>query len=144
MNPIRMQFIQEKVREMQWEDGVQTQNRVLEGLKVLDIGCGGGLLSESLARSGAHTLGIDASESNIAIASVHAQADPQLSSPSSPLKYRQISAESLLAESGAGQYDVVCSMEVLEHVDNPSDFLHSCAQLVKASIRVHALTTYYY
>ncbi|KAF4569726.1 Hexaprenyldihydroxybenzoate methyltransferase, mitochondrial [Pleurotus pulmonarius] len=141
MNPIRMQFIQEKLKEMSWEDGAgleATSPRwsALDGLKVLDVGCGGGLLSESLARQGAHTLGIDASEANIAIATLHSQADPNFraSSPSpspSNLSYRQISAESLLAESGPEQYDVVCSMEVLEHVDNPADFLNSCAQLVK-------------
>ncbi|KAL4265492.1 Ubiquinone biosynthesis O-methyltransferase, mitochondrial [Pleurotus pulmonarius] len=141
MNPIRMQFIQEKLKEMTWEDGAgleatSPRRSALDGLKVLDVGCGGGLLSESLARQGAHTLGIDASEANIAIATLHSQADPNFraSSPSpspSNLSYRQISAESLLAESGPEQYDVVCSMEVLEHVDNPADFLNSCAQLVK-------------
>jgi 2-polyprenyl-6-hydroxyphenyl methylase/3-demethylubiquinone-9 3-methyltransferase len=81
--------------------------------------------SQSLARLGARTLGIDASESNIKIASLHASADPKLSS----LKYRHASAETLLNE--PQRFDVVCSMEVLEHVDNPAQFLSTCAELVK-------------
>lgn len=77
---------------------------------------------------GSNTLGIDASESNIAISSLHAAADPKLAS----LSYLNAAAETLLAQSK--QYDVVCSMEVLEHVDNPAGFLSTCAQLVKVSI----------
>lgn len=98
---------------------------------------------------GADTLGIDASASNIAIASLHASADPGLDvvssallSPSglahSPnvkgkgkLTYQSTSVEELLAQRGPASFDVVCSMEVLEHVDNPRAFLDSCAQLVK-------------
>lgn len=80
---------------------------------------------------GARTLGIDASESNIGIASAHASADPQLTSPTSSgeLVYRYTSAEELVKE--PKRYDVVCSMEVLEHVDNPAGFLSTCAELVK-------------
>lgn len=81
---------------------------------------------------GANTLGIDASASNIAIASLHAAADLRLAStPTSPsnLSYLNAPAETLLTESK--RYDVVCSMEVLEHVDNPATFLSTCAQLVK-------------
>lgn len=142
-------------------------SNVLQGLDVLDVGCGGGLLSEvghnassscpntlthyhqqSLTRLGANTLGIDASSSNITIASLHASQDPGLSlSPLSThdvpdpvqetkkgkgkLRYEHTSVESLLSEIGPSQFDVVCSMEVLEHVDNPRDFLSNCAQLVK-------------
>lgn len=75
---------------------------------------------------GANTLAIDASEANIAIASLHAAADPKLAST---LTYFNAPAETLLTQQK--QYDVVCSMEVLEHVDNPADFLATCAQLVK-------------
>jgi len=138
MNPLRMQFVREKVieitREENGEDAIQGSNP-LYGLDILDVGCGGGLLSESLARLGAHTVGIDASESNVAIASKHALADPRLSNFSDSLSskgslvYRHISAEAMLKEKK--RFDVVCSMEVLEHVDNPAGFLSSCAELLK-------------
>jgi 2-polyprenyl-6-hydroxyphenyl methylase/3-demethylubiquinone-9 3-methyltransferase len=81
--------------------------------------------NQSLARLGAHTTGIDASESNITIAKLHASADPKLSQ----LSYVHTPAESLLAS--PKRYDVVCSMEVLEHVDNPASFLSTCAELLK-------------
>ncbi|KAH9933519.1 S-adenosyl-L-methionine-dependent methyltransferase [Fomitopsis serialis] len=148
MNPIRVQFIREKLLEMRREDGedLAGENRVLEGLNVLDVGCGGGLLCESLSRLGANTLGIDASASNIGIASLHASSDPSLNLlssvssstlPSPPgkgkgtLTYEHTSAEDVLATRGPKQFDVVCSMEVLEHVDNPRVFLRNCANLVK-------------
>ncbi|KAH7926022.1 ubiquinone biosynthesis O-methyltransferase [Leucogyrophana mollusca] len=141
MNPVRMQFVRDKLLEIARDEGDENTARLgagrdaLSGLDVLDVGCGGGLLSESLARLGARTLGIDASESNIGIASLHASADPQLSSqPGSPsssgsLQYRNTSAEELLKDKK--RYDVVCSMEVIEHVDNPPAFLSACAELVK-------------
>ncbi|KAI0709537.1 ubiquinone biosynthesis O-methyltransferase [Cerioporus squamosus] len=136
MNPVRMEFVRQKVLEMQREDGFEDVNEALPlaGLDVLDVGCGGGLLCESLARLGGSTLGIDASESNIAIASLHAAADPALSSPqkrTGSLTYQHASAEDLLATRGPNSFDVVCSMEVIEHVDNPRTFLSNCAQLVK-------------
>ncbi|EIN05995.1 ubiquinone biosynthesis O-methyltransferase [Punctularia strigosozonata HHB-11173 SS5] len=137
MNPHRVDFIREKLleitREERGEEAAEEMQRtghVLEGLDVLDVGCGGGLLSESLARLGGRTVGIDASPSNIAIASMHASADPALcSSKTRSLTYRHTSAEALLED--PQRYDVVCSLEVVEHVDNPASFLHSCAQLVK-------------
>ncbi|KAG5641915.1 hypothetical protein DXG03_003961 [Asterophora parasitica] len=127
MNPVRVQFVQDKLLEVSREhEGEEAPlKRGLRGLHVLDVGCGGGLLSESLARLGANTLGIDASESNIKIAQLHASADPKLEH----LSYLNAPAESLLSSSK--QYDVVCSMEVLEHVDNPATFLSTCAELVK-------------
>jgi 2-polyprenyl-6-hydroxyphenyl methylase/3-demethylubiquinone-9 3-methyltransferase len=86
---------------------------------------------QSLARMGANTVGIDASKSNIAIASLHASADPRLkpSSATSQLTYLNMPAEALLSEQK--RYDVVCAMEVIEHVDNPAVFLSTCAQLLK-------------
>jgi len=86
---------------------------------------------------GANTLGIDASESNIAIASLHASADPRLdpSSKSSRLSYLNAPAEGLL--SSGKKYDIVCSMEVVEHVDNPAAFLATCAELVK--VQTHSI-----
>ncbi|KAI0077700.1 ubiquinone biosynthesis O-methyltransferase [Panus rudis PR-1116 ss-1] len=136
MNPIRTQFVREKLAEIKYDDGHEgfDELKVLEGLDVLDVGCGGGLLSESLARLGANTLGIDASASNIGIASLHASSDPALTSSGKGkgrLTYEHTSAEDLLAQRGPASFDVVCSIEVLEHVDNPRSFLDSCAQLVK-------------
>jgi SAM-dependent methyltransferase len=86
---------------------------------------------QSLARLGAKTLGVDASEANISIAKLHAAQDPKLAQPgpSTSLSYLHTPAEVLLKE--AKRYDVVCSMEVLEHVDNPPAFLDTCAKLLK-------------
>jgi len=95
---------------------------------------------QSLARLGARTLGIDASESNIGIASAHASGDPQLSSSGNSLEYRHTSAEQLVKE--PKRFDVVCSMEVIEHVDNPMAFLSACAQLVKVSLIPDTLVKY--
>jgi 2-polyprenyl-6-hydroxyphenyl methylase/3-demethylubiquinone-9 3-methyltransferase len=142
MNPTRVKFVTEKLAELDEQN--KTPGNVLKGLDVLDIGCGGGLLSEvqsplvmkilkqltrpkSLARLGANTLAIDASENNIRIAQHHASLDPRLSG----LSYRHTAAETLLEESPDRQFDVVCSMEVLEHVDNPRAFLDTCARLIK-------------
>ncbi|KAI0741565.1 S-adenosyl-L-methionine-dependent methyltransferase [Daedaleopsis nitida] len=157
MNPVRVGFVRQKVvrtphgrvaavcaascntqLEMHREDGegAVDETRPLTGMDVLDVGCGGGLLCETLARLGGRTLGIDASESNIAITSLHAAADPALSSHSpqmatGSLTYRHTAVEDLLAERGPKSFDVVCSMEVIEHVDNPRTFLANCASLVK-------------
>ncbi|KAJ7650260.1 S-adenosyl-L-methionine-dependent methyltransferase [Roridomyces roridus] len=127
MNPVRVRFIREKLLEVARDAQENPPLNVLRGMEVLDVGCGGGLLSESLARLGAKTLGIDASEANISIARLHAAQDPGFASS---LSYQHTPAEALLAESDK-RYDVVCSMEVLEHVDNPTGFLDTCAKLVK-------------
>ena len=79
---------------------------------------------------GGQTLGVDASTDNIKIASLHASRDPKL--VGGQLEYRDISAEQLLEDGGmTGRFDVVCSMEVVEHVDNPASFLRSLADLTK-------------
>ena len=171
MNPVRVQFIREKILETRYDDGLPCSNgevreraSLLGGMDVLDVGCGGGLLSEvsivslvhldicktlvlqSLARLGAKTLGVDASESNIAIASLHASHDSSLrfhensqegnplSQYSGSLTYRHGSVEQLASESK--RFDMVCSMEVLEHVDQPARFLRSCAELVKVCFTI--------
>jgi 2-polyprenyl-6-hydroxyphenyl methylase/3-demethylubiquinone-9 3-methyltransferase len=127
MNAHRMRFIREKLLHAA-AAGVSapSPSRVFAGLDVLDVGCGGGILSESLARLGANTLAVDASEENIGVASSHASADPSLASN---LVFRHGAVEELVNE--PRRFDVVCSMEVVEHVDNPSAFLRSCAELVK-------------
>lgn len=85
---------------------------------------------------GARTLAIDASEANIRIAEAHASRDPKLnpheSSIFKPLTYRQATSHDLVEE--GRQFDLVCSLEVVEHVDNPADFLESCASLVKVGV----------
>jgi polyprenyldihydroxybenzoate methyltransferase / 3-demethylubiquinol 3-O-methyltransferase len=85
---------------------------------------------------GARTLAIDASEANIRIAEAHASRDPKLnpqgSSISKPLTYRHATSHDLIEE--GRQFDLVCSLEVVEHVDNPADFLESCTRLVKAGV----------
>ncbi|KAI0000829.1 S-adenosyl-L-methionine-dependent methyltransferase [Russula compacta] len=133
MNPHRMRFIREKVLEVRREEQPDAAaaaplfkpSRVLEGMDVLDVGCGGGILSESLARLGANTLAIDASAENIGVATRHAAVDPGLAA----LSFRHASAEALVQE--LKRFDIVCSMEVVEHVDHPAAFLRSCAELVK-------------
>jgi 2-polyprenyl-6-hydroxyphenyl methylase/3-demethylubiquinone-9 3-methyltransferase len=97
--------------------------RPLDGLSVLDIGCGGGLISEPLARMGATVTGIDPGERNIRIARSHA--DPQ----GLAITYRCGTAEDLAAE--GAQFDVVACLEVVEHVPDPAAFIGTCAGLVR-------------
>ena len=94
-----------------------------EGVRFLDIGCGGGLLSEPMTRLGAQLVGADASEANIKTAMTHA-AEQGLT-----IDYRATTAEAL-ADAGE-QFDVILNMEVIEHVKSPRAFLASCAQLLK-------------
>jgi 2-polyprenyl-6-hydroxyphenyl methylase/3-demethylubiquinone-9 3-methyltransferase len=113
-NPVRIGYLKEKI--------IAHYGR-LEGLSVLDIGCGGGLLCEPFTRLKANVTGIDASEKNIAVASTHAR-QMQLA-----IDYRATSAEALAATST--QYDVVLAMEIIEHVADVESFLHSVCALVK-------------
>ena len=96
----------------------------LEGKKVVDIGCGGGILAESLAQSGANTTGIDLSEKALKVAELHAL------EVGANLTYRSISAEAL-ADEQTEQYDVVTCMEMLEHVPDPASVVRACAKLCK-------------
>ncbi|KAF8758002.1 Oxidoreductase family, NAD-binding Rossmann fold [Rhizoctonia solani] len=135
MNPVRVQWILEKLEEARkddakdewtdWRSPAKVQapkvGRQLEGMSVLDVGCGGGLLSETLSRLGARTTGIDASQNNIHIATLHASEDPSFVSGENHLEYKHTSAEALVGKEA--QFDVVCAMEVVEHVDNPAEFL---------------------
>jgi len=94
-----------------------------EGLRILDIGCGGGLLSEPMARLGAQVVGADAAERNIPVARIHAEQSGL------DIDYRHTSAEAL-AEAGE-QFDVVLNMEVVEHVSDPPAYLRACHDLLK-------------
>ena len=98
-------------------------DRPLAGLKVLDIGCGGGILSESIARLGAMVTGVDVVEKNIRIASLHAATE------NLDIDYRTATAESLV-EAGES-YDVLLNMEVVEHVADLPAFMSSCSRLVR-------------
>ena len=100
----------------------------LTGLKIVDVGCGCGLLSESLARLGGNVTGVDPSSSNVVVASTHANLDGSLPN----CNFELSSAEQLVDEGKL--YDVVISLEVIEHVSNMALFLTSCASLLSVSI----------
>ena len=120
-HPVRLGYIREHLLRHFGRDG--TLLRPFEGLRVLDVGCGGGLLCEPLARLGADVVGIDVAERNIAIARIHAEQS------GIGVDYRATTSEALAA---AGQrFDLVLNMEVVEHVDNVPLYMKSCADLVK-------------
>ena len=121
LNKIRVEWILNNVNIQELHS--ESINQPLNGLKVLDIGCGGGILSESLAKKGALVHGIDVVEKNITIAQQHA------TKAKLPIRYECIDVESLVMK--GKQYDVVFNMEVVEHVNNVSVFMKSCAQLVR-------------
>lgn len=97
----------------------------VEGLQTLDIGCGGGILTDSLARKGANALGVDLSTKALKVAQLHA-----LEAQTPSVRYREISAEALALES-PGAFDLVTCMEMLEHVPDPASIVRACATLVK-------------
>jgi 2-polyprenyl-6-hydroxyphenyl methylase/3-demethylubiquinone-9 3-methyltransferase len=120
-NPVRLTYIRDKAAENFGRD--PKSPRLLEGLRVLDIGCGGGLLSEPVARMGATVVGADPSEKNIGIASTHAKASGVA------VDYRAVTAEQL-AEAGE-TFDIVLNMEVVEHVADVEFFMTTCARMVR-------------
>ena len=111
INPLRLNWINSLVP--------------LAGLKVVDIGCGGGILSDAMARQGAQVLGADLAVKSLKVAQLHA-----LEAGTQGVQYREISAEDL-AEEQPGQFDVVTCMEMLEHVPDPASVVKACAKLVK-------------
>ena len=121
-NPVRLSFIRDQaIYRFQRDPKVR---RPFEGLRLLDIGCGGGLLSEPMTRVGFQVVGVDASERNIGTALAHA-AEAGLD-----IDYRASTAEALVA-AGEPLFDVILNMEVIEHVADPGEYLRSCAQLLK-------------
>lgn len=119
-NPVRIAYIRDQVCK---HFGRDVTAGAFEGLSLLDIGCGGGLLSEPMTRMGAEVTAIDASDKNITIAALHAEKQ------SLTIDYQCTSVENL-AETGK-QFDVVLNMEVVEHVDDVDMFLATSAQLLK-------------
>lgn len=120
-NPVRLAYIREKLCAHFGLD--EKLAHPFEGLRILDIGCGGGLICEPMARLGATIVGVDASEKNINTASVHAQEQGLT------IDYRATTAEALLAEGET--FDVVLNMEVVEHVADVDSFVADCAAMVK-------------
>ena len=97
----------------------------VKGLTALDVGCGGGILADSMARRGADVLGIDLSTKALRVAQLHA-----LEAETLGVRYREVSAEALAVEA-PGSFDVVTCMEMLEHVPDPASVVQACATLVK-------------
>jgi 2-polyprenyl-6-hydroxyphenyl methylase/3-demethylubiquinone-9 3-methyltransferase len=105
-------------------DWIQTLEPLM-GKQVLDVGCGGGILSDAMARAGAHVTGIDLATKSLKVAQLHA-----LETQTPNVSYREVSAEALAAEKPAS-FDVVTCMEMLEHVPDPASVVKACATLVK-------------
>ena len=121
MNPVRLDYITRQVAGEYGRD--LSAPRPFEGLRIVDIGCGGGLLCEPMARLGAEVVGVDAAERNIPVAQLHAEQSGL------EIDYRHTTAEAL-AEAGE-LFDVVLNMEVVEHVASPIDYLIACRTLLK-------------
>ncbi len=119
INPLRLAFIDQRAR--------------LKGLQVLDVGCGGGILTESMAGLGAHVTGIDMGDAPLTVARLH------LKESGRSVEYKKISAEALAVEQPA-TFDVVTCLEVLEHVPDPASTVAACARLVKPGGQVFLST----
>jgi len=118
MNGARLSLIKETVCEHYGLDA--SAERPLEGLRILDIGCGGGLLCEPMTRLGAAVTGVDALERNLKTAKTHA------AQVGLEIDYRHGTIEQMV-EAGEAPFDVVLNMEVIEHVANPPEFMADCA-----------------
>ena len=118
-NPIRISYIKEKIIS---SFKLENSDKPLQKIRLLDIGCGGGLLSEPMSRLGAEVTGIDASEKNIQVAKLHAKKN------NLKINYLTASPENLKIDR---KFDVILNMEIIEHVEDVDIFLKSCASLLK-------------
>ncbi len=119
-NPVRISYIKDNIISSLKLN--TTDNMPLKKVKILDIGCGGGLLSEPMCRLGAEVIGIDASDKNISVAKLHAKKN------NLNIKYLCSSPENL---NSADKFDVILNMEIIEHVENVDVFIKSCSKLLK-------------
>lgn len=117
LTPLRLEYILSTIK-------THFNINSIEEISILDIGCGGGLITEPLSKLGSNILGIDASEINISIAKGHAEITK------APAKYKAILVEDLLKKSKT-QFQVILALEVLEHVENPEFFIQCCCKLLK-------------
>ena len=118
-NPTRIKYIKENIIN---NFKLKNKSKPLSGIKILDIGCGGGLLSEPMSRMGANVTGIDASDKNIKIAKLHSKKNKL------KINYLCSSPEKLKIEK---KFDVILNMEIVEHVEDIDFFLKSCSKLLK-------------
>ena len=118
-NPIRIEYISEKIKQ---HFKIESKNNFLDGIKILDIGCGGGLISEPMTRLGGLVTGIDASEKNIKIAQLHSKKN------NLNINYINKSPEQL---KDYEKFDVILNLEIVEHVDNVNLYIKSCYDLLK-------------
>lgn len=133
INPLRLNWIEENIKRgyqsaqssVDEQHTDKTAEQGLTGKKVLDVGCGGGILSESMARRGADVTGIDLGTENLKVAALHAEQ----SGLGHTLRYQHIPVETL-AKTHAGQFDVVTCMEMLEHVPDPQSIVQACFELL--------------
>lgn len=122
LNPTRLGFIRDQALRRFGRDGAE--RTPFAGLRLLDVGCGGGLLTEPMARLGFEVIGVDASEENITVARTHAE------TLGLKIDYRAGTMEDLVA-AGEPSFDVILAMEVIEHVADPGAFLRDCARLLE-------------
>lgn len=121
LNPTRLDYVTAQIAGQFGRD--RDAALPFEGLTILDIGCGGGLMAEPMARLGATVTGADAATGNIAVASLHAEEQGLA------IDYRATTSEALAAEGHS--YDVVMALEIVEHVADPAEFIATCRDLVK-------------
>ena len=120
-NPVRIEYITEKIKS-HFNLSDDLSNNFLQGKKILDIGCGGGLISEPLARLGGSITGIDASKKNIEVAKLHAKKS------NLKINYQDMSPEQL---DSTEKFDIILNLEIIEHVENVDLYLKSCSNLIK-------------